>query len=415
MDDPAKQLDCYLVGGAVRDALLGLTTRDRDWVVVGSSPEDMLALGFKPVGQDFPVFLHPQTHEEYALARRERKVSPGYRGFAIDASSHVTLEEDLARRDLTINAIARARDGRLIDPWHGARDIEQRQLRHVSESFAEDPVRILRVARFAARYTGLGFTVAEETVALMRTMAAGGEIDALVAERVWQEIKDALSEDYPRRFFETLSECQALHRLLPELDHLATNPDSNQVPNGVPCTRALNALDKSAALSSDPRIRFAALVHGLGDTDATPLSPSTNHLAPRAGFLLQELCDRLRVPKHYRRLATMVANGVGPMGRLKDLAPHHILSLLQSIDAFRKPNQVSDFVCACQAVLLAHGHADEEVTGTCEQLQRCFEAARNVDFGNLATNDCSGEAIRTVVAEGRLDAIALTLRNHAGR
>ena len=413
MGDPAEQLDCYLVGGAVRDTLLGLTIRDRDWVVVGSSPDDMLALGFQPVGQDFPVFLHPQTHDEYALARRERKISPGYRGFAIDASSHVTLEEDLARRDLTINAMARAHDGRLIDPWHGARDIEQRRLQHVSASFADDPVRILRVARFAARYTGLGFTVAEGTMALMRTMAIGGEIDALVAERVWQEIKNALSEDHPRRFFETLSECQALHRLLPELDHLATDPNADQTPDDVPRLRSLNALDKSAALSSDPRIRFSALVHELGDTDPAPLSPSTNHPPPRAGCLLQELCERLRVPKRYRQLATMVAHGVDPMGRLKDLAPQHTLSLLQNIDAFRKPDQVSDFVCACQAALLAQDYSDEEVTSTCELLQRCFEAARNIEVSDLATNDCPGEEIRTVVAERRVDAIALTLQRHA--
>ena len=413
MDDPAEKLDCYLVGGAVRDALLGLTIRDRDWVVIGSIPEDMLTLGFQPVGQDFPVFLHPQTHEEYALARRERKISPGYRGFAIDASSHVSLEEDLARRDLTINAMAQTRDGRLIDPWHGARDIKQRQLRHVSASFTEDPVRVLRVARFSARYTGLGFTVAKETMALMRTMATGGEIDALVAERVWQEIKDALSEDCPRRFFQTLSECQALHRLLPELDHLATDPNAVQIHNDVPRLRSFNALDKSAALSSDPRIRFAALVHGLGDIHSTPLSPSTNRPTPRAQFLLQTLCDRLRVPKRYRQLATMVANGVGPMSQLKDLAPHHILSLLQSMDAFRKPNQVSDFVYACRAALLAHDHSDEEVASTCELLQRCFEAARNIEVSDLSTNDCSGEEIRAVVARRRVDAIALALQCHA--
>ena len=413
MDDPAEKLDCYLVGGAVRDALLGLTIRDRDWVVVGSSAEDMLALGFQSVGQDFPVFLHPQTHEEYALARRERKISPGYRGFAIDASSHISLEEDLARRDLTINAMAQTRDGRLIDPWHGARDIKQRQLRHVSASFTEDPVRVLRVARFSARYTGLGFTVAKETMALMRTMATGGEIDALVAERVWQEIKDALSEDCPRRFFETLSECQALHRLLPELDHLATDPNAVQIHNDVPRLRSFNALDKSAALSSDPRIRFAALVHELGDIHSTPLSPSTDRPTPRAQFLLQTLCDRLRIPKQYRQLATIVANGVGPMSQLKDLAPHHILSLLQSMDAFRKPNQVSDFICACRAALLAHDYSDEEVASTCELLQRCFEAARNIEVSDLSTNDCSGEEIRAVVARRRVDAIALALQCHA--
>jgi tRNA nucleotidyltransferase (CCA-adding enzyme) len=380
--------------------------------VVGSNPEDMLASGFQAVRQDFPVFLHPQTHDEYALARRERKVSPGYRGFAIDASSHVTLEEDLARRDLTINAMARARDGRLIDPWHGVRDIEQRRLRHVSASFAEDPVRILRVARFAARYSRLGFIIAEETMALMRTMVISGEIDALVAERVWQEIKDALSEDCPRRFFETLSECQALHRLLPELDHLATDPDTDQAPNGTPRMYAFKALDKSVALSSDPRIRFAALVHGLGDIDPTPLNPSTDHPTSRTRFLLQVLCDRLRVPKRYRQLATMVANGVGTMTRLKDLAPHHILSLLQSMDAFRKPDRISDFICACQASLLAHGHANEEVTSTCELLQRCFEAARNVNFSDLTTHGVSGEEIRTMVVERRLDAITFALRDH---
>ena len=250
-------------------------------------------------------------------------------------------------------------------------------------------------------------------MALMRTMANGGEIDALVAERVWQEIKDALSEDCPRRFFETLSECQALHRLLPELDSLATDHYADQTSNGVSRIRWLNALDKSAALSPDPRIRFAALVHALGDTNPTPRNPSTDNSSPRAVLVLQELCDRLRVPKGYRQLATIVANGVGPMTRLKDLAPHHILSLLQSIDAFRKPDQVSHFSCACQAVLLAQNYSDEEVTNTCAQLQRCFEAARNIEVNDLATNDRPGEEIRTAVSERRLDAIALILRNHA--
>lgn len=261
----ASTMEIYLVGGAVRDGLLGLPVQERDWVVVGATPADMLARDFRPVGKDFPVFLHPRTHEEYALARTERKIAPGYHGFSVHSAPDVTLEDDLLRRDLTINAMARDAEGRLIDPYHGSRDLEARRLRHVSPAFAEDPVRILRLARFSARYAPLGFRVAPETVELMRAMVANGEVDSLVPERVWAETVRALGESRPEQFIETLRDCGALARIFPELDRLFGVPQSPahhpEIDTG---QHTLLALTQAVRLNADVVTRFAVLVHDLG-------------------------------------------------------------------------------------------------------------------------------------------------------
>ena len=402
MNDPAAELDCYLVGGAVRDRLLGHVTYDRDWVVIGTTAEEMRTLGFEPVGQDFPVFLHPQTHEQYALARRERKVSPGYRGFEVDTSIAVTLQEDLSRRDLTINAMAQNRDGTLVDPWGGAKDLQQRQLRHVSDAFAEDPVRILRVARFAARYAALRFTVAEETLTLMRKMVRNGEVDALIPERVWQEMRTALAEDQPRRFFEILHECRALERVLPELQPKTLQHVTLPTQHRLPLEMNLDALEHGSRLSGSKKIRFAALLHSLGTatTDSASVMGQNDNTAP-----LRAVCERLRVPTTYRKLATMVANHYTLVGELDERAPQEILALLQSLDAFRKPQQGADFGLACQAVLQAHGeHA--VAAARIDYLQRCLQAALGVNLSDLSASTATGEARRLLVYQRRSDAIS---------
>ncbi|MEE9345022.1 MAG: multifunctional CCA addition/repair protein, partial [Methylococcales bacterium] len=298
----------YLVGGAVRDQLLNYPVHERDWVIVGATVDDMLAQGFRPVGKDFPVFLHPQTNEEYALARTERKTAPGYKGFAIHADTDVTLEQDLLRRDLTINAIAEDDTGRLFDPYGGQQDLETLLLRHVSDAFMEDPVRILRVARFAARYAHLGFKVADETMELMRKMTARGEVDALVAERVWAELVKALAERTPTQFFQVLRDCNALQRLFPELDALFGVPQPPQyhpeVDTGI---HTLMALEQAAKLSSDPLVRFAALMHDIGKglTPAEMLPGHHGH--EQAGAeLFTKVAQRLRIPDQYKRLTSQV-------------------------------------------------------------------------------------------------------------
>jgi tRNA nucleotidyltransferase (CCA-adding enzyme) len=309
-------MQVYLVGGAVRDELLGRAASERDWVVVGATPEALERAGYRAVGREFPVFLHPQTHEEYALARVERKTGPGYRGFETRFSPEVTLEQDLERRDLTINAMARAADGTLIDPYGGRRDLEQRLLRHVSPAFVEDPVRVLRVARFAARLAQLGFTLAPETLALMRRMVESGEINSLVAERVWRELQRALGEANPELFFEVLQDCGALALLLPEL---AWNPVQRQ------------ALQRAAQLSADPGVRFAAL---LADTSAVAITA---------------LCARLRVPNDYRELALLTARLHRRIADAARLDAAGVLELLEAADAFRRPDRFEQLLRATQA------------------------------------------------------------------
>jgi tRNA nucleotidyltransferase (CCA-adding enzyme) len=344
-------MQVYLVGGAVRDALLGLGVKERDWVVVGSTREELLRLKFREVGRDFPVFLHPDSHEEYALARLERKTGPGYRGFEVEFGPQVTLEEDLARRDLTINAIAKAEDGTLLDPYGGRRDLEARLLRHVSAAFIEDPVRVLRVARFAARFAPLGFKVAPETMALMHAMVERGEVQALVAERVWQETEKALRETAASEFFRVLRDCGALKVIYPEIDALFGVPQPAkwhpEIDTGV---HTLMVLDQAARLSNDPKIRFAALVHDLGKGTTDPAEwPSHRGHEQRSVALIEALAERLRVPSEYRELSVIVARYHGNVHRAFELRPDTILEMLEKSDAFRRPERYSHALLACEA------------------------------------------------------------------
>ena len=344
-------MQVYLVGGAVRDALLGLGVKERDWVVVGSTRDELLRLKYREVGRDFPVFLHPHSHEEYALARLERKVAPGYRGFTVEFGPEVTLEEDLARRDLTINAIAQAEDGTLLDPFQGQRDLNDRVLRHVSPAFIEDPVRILRVARFAARFDSLGFRIAPETLELMRAMSARGEVDALVAERVWQETEKALREPGASVFFRVLRECGALKIIFPEIDALFGVPQPPkwhpEIDTGV---HTLAVLDQAVGLSADPKVRFAALVHDLGKASTPPGEwPGHKGHEERSVDLIEAIANRLRLPNDYRELAVIVARYHGNVHRIFELRAKTILGILEKTDAFRRPERFSQALLACEA------------------------------------------------------------------
>ncbi|HUP96097.1 MAG TPA: multifunctional CCA tRNA nucleotidyl transferase/2'3'-cyclic phosphodiesterase/2'nucleotidase/phosphatase [Burkholderiales bacterium] len=363
----------YVVGGAVRDELLGLPVKDRDFVVVGATPEEMIDLGFRPVGKDFPVFLHPETHEEYALARTERKTAPGYHGFQFHAAPDVTLEQDLERRDLTINAIARDEAGHLIDPFYGAEDLSAGILRHVSPAFAEDPVRILRLARFAARF---GFDIAPETAALMRTMVENGEADALVPERVWQELARGLMETRASRVFEVLHECGALARVAPQLAVLFDDPEHAQ--------GALNALDAAAEADEPLEVRFAALVRTLDP------------------YAVEILAERLKVPAAVRDLAVLSARHANSIADADALAPEAILELLNATDAWRRPERFSQLLHASLA-------AEAYRTAALERLERTRKAAAAIDAGAIAQSSAGAEAIRKRLSAARLDAIRSAL------
>jgi tRNA nucleotidyltransferase (CCA-adding enzyme) len=378
----------YVVGGAVRDDLLGLAVKDRDYVVVGATPEDMARAGFRPVGKDFPVFLHPQTHEEYALARTERKTAPGYRGFVFHCAPDVTLEQDLIRRDLTINAIARAEDGTLLDPFGGQEDIRQRIFRHVSDAFGEDPVRILRLARFAARFTD--FCVAPETMALMRRMVADGEIDALVPERVWQEVARGLMEERPSRMLAVLRECGALARLMPELDALWGVPQPPQhhpeVDTGV---HMMLVIDYAAARGFDLPVRFASLMHDLGKGATRPEHWPSHHGHEGAGVkLVEQLCLRLKVPNECRDLALMTAREHGNISRGADLRANTIVTLFERCDAFRKPQRFGQMLLAAECDFYGRGNAGgglrEQPYPPAALWQGALAAARGVDAGAIA-------------------------------
>ena len=377
-------MQVYCVGGAIRDELLGLVVKDRDWVVVGATPEQMLAEGFKPVGRDFPVFLHPRTREEYALARTERKTAPGYAGFVFHTSPDVTLEEDLARRDLTINAIARSADEALIDPHGGQRDLAARVLRHVSAAFAEDPVRILRLARFSARFTD--FSVAPETLELMRQMVANGEVDALVAERVWQELARGLMEEQPSRMIETLRACGALARLLPEVDRLWGVPQRAdyhpEIDTGV---HVMMVIDMAARLDLSLPARFAALTHDLGKGE-TPADILPRHIGHelKSAVLLEPLCERLRVPTDCRDVARLVARFHGDMGRIAELRPETKLKLLERCDALRRPARFEEVLGACEADYRGRlGFSEQEYTAA-TLWRTALQAIRVVDAGAIA-------------------------------
>ncbi|MBU0499649.1 MAG: multifunctional CCA addition/repair protein [Gammaproteobacteria bacterium] len=397
----------YLVGGAVRDELLGRPVKERDWMVVGATPEAMLAQGFKQVGKDFPVFLHPRTGEEYALARTECKTAPGYRGFAVHAEADVTLEQDLLRRDLTINALARDESGQIIDPYGGLRDLESRLLRHVSDAFAEDPVRILRTARFAARYAHLGFRIAPETNALMQAMAAAGEVNALVPERVWQELVKVLAEETPSGFFEALRDCGSLRIVFPEIDRLFGVPQpAAQHPEIDTGIHSLMVLDQAARLSPDPRVRFAALCHdlGKGQTPAQIL-PSHHGHEERGATLAEQLCQRLKAPNDYRDLAILTARYHGHIHRVEQLRPQTRLRVLEGCDAFRRPERFEQLLLACEADARGRRGFEQRTYPQAGMFHRILAAARGFDPTGLVREGIKGEALKDAIRRGRLGAI----------
>ena len=400
-------MEVYLVGGAVRDKLLGLPVRERDWVVVGATPEEMIAQGFRPVGKDFPVFLHPETGEEYALARTERKSGPGYKGFEVHASPDVTLEEDLRRRDLTINAMAEAPDGTLIDPFNGQEDLQNGLLRHVSPAFVEDPVRILRVARFAARFAKWGFRVAHGTNALMRRMVENGEVDHLVPERVWAETEKALREDNPERFFQVLRGCGALARIFPELEHLFGVPQSpHSHPEIDTGDHTLRALKAAARLTPDPRVRFAVLVHDLGKA-GTPAEQLPHHPGheERSVELIEQLCRRLRIPNEYRDLAVQVARHHGRAHGALTLSPEDIHDLLAALDAFRRPERLEQFLLACEADHRGRKGFEDRPFPQADFLRRAREAAAAITAADARQPGDEGPAIGERLRQARIEAI----------
>jgi tRNA nucleotidyltransferase (CCA-adding enzyme) len=410
-------MQIYLVGGAVRDRLLGLPVVDRDWTVVGGSPQQLLDAGYRMVGRDFPVFIHPSSGEEYALARTERKVAPGYAGFAFHAAADVTLEQDLARRDLTINAMAEDAQGEVIDPFGGQRDLAARQLRHVSEAFVEDPVRILRLARFAARFGD--FSVAPETLALARQMVQAGEVDALVPERVWQELSRGLMEAAPARFFEVLRECGALARLLPEVDRLWGVPQRAEhhpeVDTGV---HLMMVMQMSARLNASLAVRFACLGHDLGK-GSTPPDQWPRHIGheERSVRLLRTLCDRLRVPTECRELAEVVAREHGNVHRSGEFGAAAIGRLLQRCDAVRRPERFADMLLACECDARGRLGFEHRPYPPRERLMRCLDAARSVDTAAIAADAASrglsGPAVGENIARTRIEAIGQVLASSA--
>ena len=404
-------MEVFEVGGAVRDSLLELPITERDWVVVGGSPAELLRLGYRQVGKDFPVFLHPQTGEQYALARIEKKVAPGYHGFSFDASATVSLEEDLGRRDLTINAMARNQDGRLIDPFGGQDDIETRVLRHTSAAFKEDPLRILRVARFAARFKQLSFTIAPETMTLMEDMVAAREAETLRPERVWQETEKALAEDRPEIYFETLRECGALAVVFPEIDALFGVPQPPrwhpEIDTGV---HTMMCLRMAATLSADTTLRFAALTHDLGKA-ATPKSTLPRHTGheERSVKILDELCERLPVPRRHKELACVVARYHGVIHRADELRPGTVLKLIEAADGIRRPERFEALLTACEADARGRTGLEASAYPQRKRLQRALAAARNVDTKPLAAT-AQGPELGKVIRQQRLAAIGAALK-----
>ncbi|MEW6562533.1 MAG: multifunctional CCA addition/repair protein [Pseudomonadota bacterium] len=401
-------IQIYCVGGAVRDQLLGLPVQDRDWVVVGATPEHMAAEGYMPVGKDFPVFLHPKTHEEYALARTERKTARGYKGFAVYAAPDVTLEQDLLRRDFTVNAMAVGADGELIDPYGGQADLAARVLRHVSPAFGEDPVRILRGARFAARF---GFTIAPETLTLMRNMAENGEVDALVPERVWQELARGLMEAHPSRFFTTLRDCGALARILPELDRLFGVPQPPQHHPEIDCgLHTMLVVDEAARAGHELEVRFAALTHDLGK-GTTPPDILPRHVGHegRSEDLLKGLCERLKVPGDCRDLARLTARYHGDIHRAKQLRADTIVRLFDSCDAWRKPQRFAQILqaCACDARGRT-GHEYDDYPQA-DYLLQGLRAAQAVNAGEIARQTVPN-LIQEKVREARIAAVEHALK-----
>ncbi len=414
-------MQIYMVGGAVRDKLLGRPVNDHDWVVVGATPEQMLAQGYLPVGRDFPVFLHPETREEYALARTERKSGRGYRGFVVQSSPDVTLEEDLSRRDLTINSIASSTDEsgatRLFDPYHGEKDLHERVLRHVTDAFREDPVRILRVARFAARFTD--FTVAPETMQLMREMVEHGEVDHLVPERVWQELARGLMEEKPSRMFEVLRECGALQVLLPEVARLWGVPQRAdyhpEVDTGV---HLMMVLDMAARLSAPLTVRFACLAHDLGK-GTTPADVLPRHIdhETRSAELLKDVAERLRVPVDCRETADVVAREHGHIHRSQDLSAAALVRLLERCDAIRKPERFAEILLACECDARGRLGFEESAYPQRPRLLAVLAAVQSVVTREIAAQAAargqSGPQVGALIHQARVEAVAQWLQAQA--
>ncbi|HLT91281.1 MAG TPA: multifunctional CCA addition/repair protein [Woeseiaceae bacterium] len=400
-------MEVYLVGGAVRDELMGLPVTERDWCVVGATPDEMKALGFRQVGKDFPVFLHPETGEEYALARTERKTGPGYHGFEFRTSPDVTIEEDLARRDITINAMARDAEGRLVDPFGGRRDLRNKVLRHVSEAFAEDPVRVLRVAKFAARFAPQGFRVADETMELMRGMVEDGEVDELVPHRVWKETEAALAGPAPRVYFEVLRECGALAVVFPEIDALFGVPQPKEWHPEVDCgVHTLMVLDQATALSPEVDVRFAALTHDLGKatTPASKLPSHPNH-EKRSMRLIGAMAERLPIPTAVRELALIVAEFHGHVHRAFELRASTILKVLERTDAFRRPERFEKFLLACEADARGRAGLEDRPYPQADYLRGARQAAARVSGRELAREGLDGPQIGEALKRKRLQAI----------
>ena len=400
-------MEVYLVGGAVRDEQLGLPVKERDWCVVGATPDELLSKGYRQVGKGFPVFLHPETNEEYALARTERKTGAGYHGFEFQTSPDVTLEADLSRRDLTINAMARDADANLIDPFDGMADLEHRVLRHISDAFSEDPVRILRTAKFKARFAGLGFELAGETLDLMAQMVSDGEADSLQADRVWQETEAALAGPNPHLYFQVLRDCGALAVVFPELDALFVLPQQPQWHAEIDCgLHALMVLEQSAKLSDDIAVRFAALVHDLGKaTTAKENLPSHPGHERRSVTLVNKMSKRLPVPRACRELGVLVAEYHAHCHRAFELRPQTILKLLKEIDAFRRPERFRKFLLACEADARGRTGFEDKPYPQAAYLERAGKEAGRVKADQAADTATNGAAIGADIDKKRLEAI----------
>jgi len=404
----------YLVGGAVRDQLLNLPIKDHDWVVVGSTPEEMIAAGYKQVGADFPVFLHPKTQEEHALARTERKSGRGYQGFSVDFGKDVTLEEDLVRRDLTINAMAQDAEGNIIDPFNGQLDLEQKCLRHVSPAFAEDPLRVLRVARFAARFHHLGFTVANETRLLMQAIKEQGELEFLTPERVWVETERALGEKSPWVYFDVLKQCHALSVCFKELDALFGVPQPPQHHPEIDCgIHSLMCLEQAAKLSHDTAVRFAALVHDLGKA-LTPEEKLPQHIAHEVKGLkpIKQLCERLKVPNKHKELALKACEYHTNVHRAFELKATTIFKLFKHTDALRKPDRFKQLLLVCKADAKGRTGFEDRAYPQAEFLNIMLEAVQAVDTKSFAKQGLSGPAIGEAIEHARIQAIKEAKANY---
>jgi len=397
----------YLVGGAVRDQLLNYPVKEKDWVVVGATVNEMLDLGYQQVGKDFPVFLHPETKDEHALARTERNTAPGYKGFEVHASPEVTLEEDLIRRDLTINAIAQDEAGNIVDPYNGQKDLKLKLLRHVSGAFSEDPVRILRVARFAARYAHLGFTVADETLQLMQKMVEDGEADALVAERVWQEFNKALNERNPEVFIQTLRDCHALKIILPEIDNLFGVPQPvehhPEIDTGI---HTLMVLQQASLLTQEPATRFAALCHDLGKA-LTPKDKWPSHHGHEAQGVkpIKELCNRLRIPNNFRELACITAEFHLHVHRAFEIKKSTLLKTIEKMDGIRKPDRYEQLLIACTADLRGRPGYEEHPYPQANYYREALQIIKSVDIQPLKEMGLQGKEMANAIHTARLSAL----------